>query len=335
MPKHRGLALVVLGTAGVLLGAVGLLCALPFGAWRQAPLPGPWPGAPGENLPDSEEGSPLGEEGVLGAEEEYRAPRGAREKAVEPDPPDLPPVFPLPTPARALAPLPVGQVRSGQLVYVVDGRALAEERYRLERGPQGEVLLASEGSFGVRLGPFPVNVAFRQEVLLGEDLQPQSYRLETRGPLGLGSRRVEVRVEGAVAWATFGRERQEIAVPAGLAFFPGTGAAYAVLPLLWAAWAAEEGLVLSPVWGGTGLGRMGTPGRLHLVSEGTVAVALRGQPVELQRIRVQTEGLSGLLFVQDLEFVALVADDPNTLSVYRADLLPGGVASLGLSPRTP
>lgn len=118
----------------------------------------------------------------------------------------------------------------------------------------------------MRLGPFPVNVAFRQEVLLGEDLQPQSYRLETRGPLGLGSRRVEVRVEGAVARATFGRERQEIAVPAGLAFFPGTGAAYAVLPCFgrpgprrrgsssapcgaergWAGWGPRAASTLSP-----------------------------------------------------------------------------------------
>lgn len=61
-----------------------------------------------------------------------------------------------------------------------------------------------------------------------------------------------------------------------------------------------------------------------------MAVSIRGQLVELQRIRVQTEGLSGLLHVQDLEFVALMADDPNALPIYRADLLPDGVGSLGL-----
>lgn len=227
-------------------------------------------------------------------------------------------------------PLPVGYVQRGKLAYDLDGRRVAEETYRLERSGDDEVRLTSSGSFFFRVLFVSVRVAFDQEIELDAELRPRAYTLETRGPLGLGDRRIAVCVEGEVATAVVGEEKRELAVPEGDALFAGTLAAYVILPALFAARAANGVLEVAAVGAGagpprrTGSGSAGDGGG-ELRRQGTVEVHAGGSAVVLERYRVQAGGFAGTLLARGIEFVAFLGEGERALTAYREDLFPRGL----------
>jgi len=225
--------------------------------------------------------------------------------------------------------LPVGYVQTGRIVYELEGRRVAEETYRLERRAEG-VELASSGSFSVRVLFITVTVTFTQAIALGGDLGPRTYRLEARGPLGFGTRRVFVSVAEDRARVAVGDEVQTVAVPSGNAFFLGTPAAYVLLPALHGAWAEGDGLVLVAVGtgGGPGAPAGGSVGEVEVTRQRPGAVEAWGGVVFLDRYRVQAGGFGGTLLARDLEFVAFLGEGGRAFTAYRADLFPRGVRLL-------
>lgn len=222
--------------------------------------------------------------------------------------------------------VPVGCVQVGRLAYELDGRCVAEETYHLERLSSGDLSLVSEGTFSVRVLLVNVSVAFDQEILLDDEFRPRSYRLDTRGLLGLGSQRITVTVDGSWAVATLGDEKQEIEMPDGDAFFLGTLAAYVVLPSLHASWAEGETLLLRAVGGGAGPGgRSAAGGSVEVVRDGTAELAVGGRAVVLERYRVRAGGFAGTLLARGLEFVAFLGEGERAFTAFRSDLFPRGV----------
>ena len=245
---------------------------------------------------------------------------------------------PLPPTVKAGPPvsLPLGYVQRGKLAYELDGRRVAEETYRFERLPSGEVSLVSSGTFSVRVLLVTVSVAFDQEIVLDEELWPRSYRLETRGPLGLGSQRITVTVDGDRALATSGDDPQEIQMPQENAFFVGTLAAYAVIPSLYATRVGVDVLQLEAVGGGAGppggsRGGSAAGGAVEVSRQGSVEVEVGGRALVFDQYHVQAGSFGGTLLARDSEFVAFVGEGERTFTAYRSDLFPRGI-SLGRTP---
>lgn len=268
--------------------------------------------------------------------EEVPVPEAWFAPPVEPVPPqeavpeESPPGSPLPNEPPLRRPreaVPPGYVQVGKLAYELDGRRVAEEGYRLERLPSGELLLVSEGTFTIRFLLVSVRMSFQQEVRLDEGLRLRLYRLDARGPLGVGSRRISIVVEGGRAVADAGDGPKEVPIPEGRAFFVGTVASYALLPVLYGAWAHGDGLLLQPV--GVGAGPPGTSasGPIEVVSAGTAEVGLGGRLVLLDRYEVRAGAFAGTLLARDLEFVAFVGRGERSFSAYRSDLFPRGFST--------
>ncbi|MCX7750179.1 MAG: hypothetical protein N2320_01220 [Candidatus Bipolaricaulota bacterium] len=292
--KRRWLGFLGLGA---LVGAA-TLAALSVRAPRPAhrgedPVPGAWSLAPGEEpAPEvPSEDPPLGEPG----------------------------------PAVPREGVPAGYVQAGKLAYELDGRRVAEESYRLERLSGGELLLLSEGTFSVRILLVSVQVAFQQELRLDEGLRPRAYRLEARGPLGLGTRRVSIAVEGGRAVADTGDGSREVPVPDGQAFFVGTIASYALLPVLYRAWGQGDALRLEPVGVGASPPGASTSGPVEVLSVGTIEVSLDERTVVLERYRLRAGAFAGILLARGLEFVAFVGEGERSFFAYRSDLFPRGL----------
>lgn len=311
------MGLVSLGLAG-LMGA-GLVLALslrpPQPVFSELPPPGGWfpplaeaPSVP-EGQPPASEEPPASEDVVI---------------------PDLPPKARVPgdvPPEGTRSPREVlssGYVQAGKLTYEWNGRRVAEEAYRLERLPSGELLLLSETSFAVRIALLNVRLAFIQEVRLDEGFGPLLYRLEVRGPLGVGNRRFTVAVEGERALADTGDGRHEVPVPRGPVVFLGTAASYAVLPALHRAW-ADGDLLRLHVLGERGPGAAPASGAVELAFAGTVEIVSGQQTLWLERYQVRAGAFRGMLLAQDLEFVAFVGDGERPLTVWRSDLFPRGL----------
>lgn len=250
-------------------------------------------------------------------------PPQEREPEEAPPGPHLPDRPPLPRPPVRVPP---GYVQVGKLFYELDGRRVAEEGYRLERLPSGELLLVSEGTFTVRVLLVSVRVSFRQEVRLDEGLGPRLYRLEARGPLGFGTRRISIAVEGGRAVADTGDGPREVPLPEGRAFFVGTVASYALLPILYGAWAHGDGLLLQPLGVGGGPPGTSASGPIEVVSAGTAEVGLGGRAVVLDRYEVRAGAFEGTLLARGLEFVGFVGRGDRSFSAYRSDLFPRGLS---------
>ena len=222
--------------------------------------------------------------------------------------------------------LPVGYIQVGRLVYEVDGKRAAEETYRLTRRPEGTEI-NSVGSFSVKALFVPVRVNFSQEIFLDSDFRPRSYKLEARGPLGFGNRRVSVSVNGNEAQVTAGDEARTLALPSGNAFFVGTLAAYAILPALYAALAGETGLVLVPVGtgGGPGATSGAVAGEVRVIAQEPIPMETTKGRLLLDRYRIQTGNFTGTLLAWGPEFVAFLGEGERTFTAYRADLFPKGI----------
>ncbi len=235
----------------------------------------------------------------------------------------LPEEVPSPLPRETVPP---GYVQVGKLAYELDGRRVAEEGYRLERLSSGELLLASEGAFTVRVLLVSVRVSFQQEVRLDEELGPRLYRLEAQGPLGFGTRRISIAVEGGRAVADAGDGPREVPFPEGRAFFVGTVASYALLPVLYGPLAHGDGLLLQPLGAGAGPPGASASGPIEVVSAGTAEVGLGGRVVVLDRYEVRAGAFGGILLARGLEFVAFVGRGERSFSAYRSDLFPRGLS---------
>lgn len=291
----------LLGFLGIGALAAAALVALSPPARRSVPfeeatVPKAWVAPPVEPVPPPEEGS-------------EEAPPG-------PHLPDEPP--------PPLVGVPPGYVQVGKLAYELDGRRVAEEGYRLERLRAGELLLVSEGTFTVRVLLVSVRVSFQQEVRLDEGLGPRLYRLEARGPLGFGTRRISIAVEGGRAVVDAGDGPRELPLPEGRAFFVGTVASYALLPVLYGTLAHGDGLVLRPVGVGAGPPGASASGPIEVVSAGTAEVGPGGRGVLLDRYEVRAGAFAGTLLARGLEFVAFVGRGERSFSAYRSDLFPRG-----------
>ncbi len=95
-------------------------------------------------------------------------------------------------------------MQAGKLTDEWNGWRVAEEAYRLERLPSGELPPLSEARFDVRIVLRNVRLAFIQEVRLNKGFVPLLDRLVVRGPLGVGNRRFTVAVDGERALADTG-----------------------------------------------------------------------------------------------------------------------------------
>jgi hypothetical protein len=222
--------------------------------------------------------------------------------------------------------LPLRYVQAGRLIYETNGKRLAEETYRLTRGPEG-VEIVSTGSFSAKFLLVRVTVNFSQEIRLDPDLRPRTYTLEARGPLGFGNRRVSVFVEGNEVKVIAGNEVQTLAMPSGNAFFVGTLAAYAILPALYAAWAEENGLVLFPVGtgGGPGAPSGAAAGEVRVIAQEPVPMETTKGMLLLDRYRIRAGNFAGTLLAWGPEFVAFLGEGERTFTAYRADLFPKGI----------
>ena len=220
--------------------------------------------------------------------------------------------------------LPLRYVQVGRLIYETDGNRLAEETYRLTRGPEG-VEIVSTGSFSAKFLLVRVTVNFSQEIRLDPDLRPRTYTLEARGPLGFGNRRVFVFVEGNEVKVIAGNAVQTLAMPSGNAFFLGTLAAYTILPALYEAWAVENGLVLAPVGTGGGPGAPFAAGEVEVIRLETVSMETAQGLLLLDRYRIRVGNFMGTLFARGLEFVAFLGEGARPFTVYRVDLFPHGI----------
>ena len=220
----------------------------------------------------------------------------------------------------------MGHVQVGRLVYEVEGKRVAEETYRLARRPEG-VEIVSAGSFSVKFLFMLVTVNFSQEIFLDPDFWPRSYKLEARGPLGFGNRKVSVSVNGSEAQMAAGNEARTLAMPSGNAFFVGTLAAYAILPALYAALAGETGLVLVPVGtgGGPGAPSGAVAGEVRVIAQEPIPMETTKGRLLLDRYRIQAGNFTGTLLAWGPEFVAFLGEGERTFTAYRADLFPKGI----------
>ncbi len=236
------------------------------------------------------------------------------------------PELPQAQPVEELSPkaLPPTYTLKGTLVYEAEGRRLGQESY--ETSWEGDVLwLRAHGEFSVRVLFVTAKWTFVQEIAVDPLLRPRAYRLETRGPLGIGNQAVLAQVEGEAVKAAVGAQRLEGPVNPERALFAGTVSAYVLLPALYSLRASSEGLQLEVL----GLG--GEPGRrpraLAVTSLDMKFLRKEQWPdvgtVEVYAVRAGS--LRAVLLARGEEFLALYSPGERTLRAYRTDLFPTGL----------
>ena len=223
--------------------------------------------------------------------------------------------------------LPKRLNQRGSLVYELDGRKVAEERYVLQRTSQGWVQLQAEGSLSVRVLWANVKWTFTQEVAWDGELRPVSFVLDTKGPWGLGNRRIVAKVEGDVVVVTGGERQETLAVDAPSAFFAGTISTYVLIPALFAVRAQGDRLTLQAVGGGGpgGRGDSSRPLYLEVRTAGALTRAEISGPLDVYEVKIGS--LQGELWAHEGEFVAFVSQASPVFRAYRSDLFPNGLGT--------
>ena len=127
-----------------------------------------------------------------------------------------------------------GQVESGKLVYINDGKELGSENYVIRKKKDGGLALNSEG---VVTPPIPIpfvkpKIKFNQTIHLDNNLEPVSLSLQYKGPLGIGSKKITATVNDNFLEIKRGKKEKSLELTEGRYFFTGTtssGALFAIV----------------------------------------------------------------------------------------------------------
>lgn len=120
----------------------------------------------------------------------------------------------------------------GRLALEIGGERMGEEVYQLSHDPGGRAELVSRGRFSVKLWVASVSFNYTQRVQLTDDLQPEQYRLDLDGPLGIGNRHIRADVADGEARITTGSRSQTVSLQSDPVTFIGVLASYAFMPKL-------------------------------------------------------------------------------------------------------
>lgn len=239
------------------------------------------------------------------------------------------------------------EVTTGRLVFDAQGKQLGEERYVLTKTALGEITLTSEGTF---YPPFKIpfitlKFSYNQQINLDSDLRPISFKLDMKGPLGFGSQKIEMQIEGDTAFISAGDERREESIDADNTVILGMFSSYALIPELFEARADGDKAIFEVLasggFGGEGFGgedgwerketSTGAPPPSSGISSmeveriGTTTIKAGSKEIEVERYLIKTGSGESILLVKDGELIGFIAQGPNgSFFVYRADFFPTG-----------
>lgn len=222
----------------------------------------------------------------------------------------------------------------GRLVLTIDGERMGEEVYQISRRPDGGVELASRGRFSLKVWFATVSFDYTQQIQMDQNLDPQRYRLDLDGPLGVGSRHIRADVSGGEARIRMGKAPQTVSVPDGPLAFIGVLASYAFTPKLMDD-REQQSLtaVVFDVRDPDPSSNASVPAvPLEVTRQGTARLESveRDQSIETARYRLslRNEPESQLtMYTQSGTFIGLegrFSPDEPPFRIYRADRLPGG-----------
>jgi hypothetical protein len=228
----------------------------------------------------------------------------------------------------------------GRLALQIDGERMGEEVYELSRRPDGGVELVSRGRFSLKVWFATVSFNYTQRVHMTDNLQPDRYRLDLNGPLGLGNRHIQAAVSERRARINTGSATQTVSLPEGPVAFIGVLASYAFTPKLIADRSRQSvtAVVFDVRDPDPAPGEAVPTVPLEITRRGSARLSgVDGGPsMETARYRLALadEPESELImYARDGTFLGLKgrfrADEPP-FRIYRADRLPGGFS---VSPR--
>ena len=222
----------------------------------------------------------------------------------------------------------------GRLALRIDGERMGEEVYELSRRPEGGMTLASRGRFSLKVWFATVSFNYTQRVHMDAGLQPERYRLDLNGPLGVGNRRIQAEVKEREARIDTGSGTQAVSLPEGRVAFIGVLASYAFTPKLIADRSSQSvtAVVFDVREPDPAPGEAVPTVPLEITRQGSARLSgVDGGPsLETARYRLALadEPESELImYARDGTFMGLKgrfrADEPP-FRIYRADRLPGG-----------
>jgi len=221
-----------------------------------------------------------------------------------------------------------GIFATGELTYINKGKKLGTESYKLSKTNSGGVRLSASG---VVTPPIPIpfvkpKIKFNQTIQVSKDLKPLSLKLQYKGPLGIGNKKINITVDGDQVKVDRGGKNSKKTLNSTNPFFLGTNSSQAIVALLLVVKDGPEQMteILS---GSTGPGG-GEKGQItrgiKLKSIDSRKLKVNGNILEVDRFIYgeQKSKIEKAIYVKNGSFVAyqrLNAENP--FYVYRSDLL--------------
>ena len=241
----------------------------------------------------------------------------------------------LPYPLRVFAQLgrPVGgspnpaeqaawPASSGMLTMASDGKPFGQERFAV-RAEGDDVRLTTTGEFFFKVVLVTVRISFEQELVIGRDGRPRSYRLATHAPLGQDML-VEAEFSDGIVELLANEERTSRPVPLDTTVIIGTFSSYALIPAILAARNMPGGGFDVLLFGGPpGTAQGDEEGILPkmAVSKGSAATITSGDlALDVELYEIDGPFSRGVLYAREGEILGLTfISDDGTIDVWRSD----------------
>ena len=221
-----------------------------------------------------------------------------------------------------------GVIESGELLYINQGKKLGNESYQIMKTETGGLRLEAEG---VVTPPIPIpfvkpKIKFSQNIEVDRYLKPESLFLQYKGPLGIGSKKINATIAAGEIELKRGKDRKKLKLPEGENVFVGTTSSQALFALILAT--REEIELFTEIRSGGS----GPPGQneervlveVRLESTSETELNPSGAPGPVKRyVFVEPEnGRRKEIFVRDGTFLVYRASsEEGSFYVFRSDLL--------------
>jgi len=225
---------------------------------------------------------------------------------------------------------------SGLLRMASDGKPFGQERYVI-RIEGDAVHLTTTGEFFFKVVLVTVRISFEQELVIGRDGRPRSYRLATYAPLGQDIVVEAVFADGVVELLA-NEEVTSQPVSLDTTIIIGTFSSYALLPAILAAKGLPGGSFDVLLFGGPpGTAQGSEEGILPQMSvsdRATAAITSGDLALDVEVYEIDGPFSSGALYAREGEILGMTfVSDDGTIDVWRNDYFAEPIVSASASPQ--
>ncbi|MBN1857898.1 hypothetical protein JW848_01695 [Candidatus Bipolaricaulota bacterium] len=224
---------------------------------------------------------------------------------------------------------------SGLLRMASDGKPFGQEQFEI-RNEGDSVRLSTTGEFFFKVVLVTLRISFQQELVVGRDGIPRSYRLATQAPLGQ-DRLVEATFFEDTVELVIDGEQTLRSLPLDQAIIIGTFSSYALLPALLAARSeSEAGFDVLLFGGPPGADQGGEDTVLPQMSvehAGVARIASGDVALDVDLYHIHGPLSKGSLYARGDEMLGLTfSSEDGEIDVWRNDYFAEPILSVPLPP---